>query len=335
MHIPAGYISPSTSAVAFVAVAPFWMVAARHARQSLKGTAVPRLGLFAAFSFVIMMFNLPLPGGTTGHAVGGALMALTLGPWMAVLGVSAALAIQALFFGDGGILELGANCLNLGVVLPFVAWGSYRSLRRARVPEGWAAGLGGWAGLMAAAATTALMLGIQPLLFRGPDGAPLYCPYGLKTALWAMLPPHALVAAPIEGLVTALVWNYLRRVDPSRHAAAEPQGAFPLKPLAIGLAILALLTPVGLLAPGTAWAEWAGEELPAMVGFLPRNLAALEQSRLPAWMPDYAIPGMGERSGYILAAFLGIALVAGAVWLLLALMRMGRAPASDEPTGSR
>ena len=104
----------------YVASAPFWYVAVRRVRQALTGRTVPTLALLAAFSFVLMMFNIPLPGGTTGHAVGGTLLAIALGPWAAVIGISVVLLIQALFFGDGGLMAFGANCFNMAIVLPLV-----------------------------------------------------------------------------------------------------------------------------------------------------------------------------------------------------------------------
>ena len=93
-----------------------------HSRQ------VPLISLFAAFSFVIMMFNLPLPGGTTGHAVGIGLATVVIGPWAAMLAVSVALIVQALFFGDGGITAIGANCFNMAIAGALVAYVVYRLL---------------------------------------------------------------------------------------------------------------------------------------------------------------------------------------------------------------
>ena len=115
MHIPDGYLSPSTCAALYAAVLPFWAASLRRVKALLATRFVPLVSLFAAFSFVIMMFNLPLPGGTTGHAVGIAMAAIVLGPWGATVAISVALAIQALLFGDGGILALGANCFNMAV----------------------------------------------------------------------------------------------------------------------------------------------------------------------------------------------------------------------------
>src|SRR5579864_175429 len=126
MHIPDGYLSPSTCVTLYGSSAPFWYVALNRVRKALHTRLVPLLSLFAAFCFVIMMFNLPLPGGTTGHAVGIGLAAVVLGPWAAMLAVSIAIVIQALFFGDGGITAIGANCFNMAIVGALVAYGVYR-----------------------------------------------------------------------------------------------------------------------------------------------------------------------------------------------------------------
>src|SRR5689334_25040813 len=183
MHIPDGYISPLMSVGAGVVTVPAWAIASRRVKSVLNHRTIPLLAIFAAFSFTIMMFNIPVPGGTTAHAVGGTLIAVVLGPWAAVLGVSTALIIQALFFGDGGILAIFANCLNMGVILPFVGYYSYR-LIAGRSPllstwRVWAAGIGAYIGITASAVAVGAELGLQPILFNA-NGVPLYSPYGLN-----------------------------------------------------------------------------------------------------------------------------------------------------------
>src|ERR1700689_4904816 len=126
MHIPDGYLSPATCTALYVTSAPFWYVALQRVKKALHTRLVPLLSLFAAFCFVIMMFNLPLPGGTTGHAVGVGLAAVVLGPWGSILAVSTALIVQALFFGDGGITAIGANCFNMAIAGSLVAYAVYR-----------------------------------------------------------------------------------------------------------------------------------------------------------------------------------------------------------------
>ena len=109
---------------------PFWVTAGRRVRKVVKNRYVPLLALGAAYCFLVMMFNVPIPDGTTAHAVGAVLVAVLLGPWAAVIAVSIALLIQALFFGDGGVLAYGANGVNMAVVMPFVGYGVYRVLAR-------------------------------------------------------------------------------------------------------------------------------------------------------------------------------------------------------------
>src|SRR6478672_7264850 len=128
MHIPDGYLSPSTCAVLYGTAIPFWYGAFARVKWLLNSRLVPLLALASAFCFVIMMFNVPLPGGTTGHAVGVGAATVVLGPWASMLCLSIALLIQALFFGDGGITTLGANCFNMAIVGSLVAHMVYRLL---------------------------------------------------------------------------------------------------------------------------------------------------------------------------------------------------------------
>src|SRR3954451_7635156 len=126
MHVPDGYLAPAFSIGMGVLTAPSWVIASRRVRNVLSQKTVPLLAIFAAFTFTIMMFNVPVPGGTTAHGVGGTLLAIILGPAAAIIGVSMALILQALFFGDGGVLAIFANCLNMAIVLPIVGYAVYR-----------------------------------------------------------------------------------------------------------------------------------------------------------------------------------------------------------------
>ncbi len=214
MHIPDGVLSPSTSAVAGVAMLPVWTLAARRVRSELGMRQIPLLSLGAAFCFTVMMFNIPALGGTTAHPVAGTLLAILLGPWAAVIGVSVALGIQALFFGDGGLLAFGANCFTMAFALPFVGYSAYRLFAgrgtASSLPRPLAGAIGAYIGLNAAAALVAVFLGIQPALFHESSGHALYFPFGLNITLPAMLGTHLLVAGPAEAVVTALVVQYLQ-----------------------------------------------------------------------------------------------------------------------------
>ncbi|MEN6474457.1 MAG: cobalt transporter CbiM [Syntrophaceae bacterium] len=223
MHIPDGYLSPQTYVPFYAVIIPYLGFAARKVSKSIRSRQVPLLALGAAFSFVIMMFNVPIPGGTTGHAVGGVIVAILLGPWAASIAVSIALIVQALLFGDGGITAIGANCFNMGVVIPFVGYYVYQlisgnsaisSARR------WVAGaVAGYVGLNVAAVIAGIEFGIQPLIAHAQDGHPLYAPYSLSVAVPAMAIEHLILFGLVEALVTALIIKYLQKADPDLLAA--------------------------------------------------------------------------------------------------------------------
>ncbi|MDD5674038.1 MAG: cobalt transporter CbiM [Chitinivibrionales bacterium] len=218
MHIPDGYFGPTTCIAGFAAMIPVWVIASKKVKKKLQVKQVPLLAIGAAFSFVIMMFNVPIPGGTTGHAVGAVLVAILLGPWAAAIAVTVALVIQAMLFGDGGITAIGANCFNMAFVLPFIGYAVYRIISgksettsKRRVI---AAGVAGYVGLVMASLCAGMEFGIQPLLHHTLSGRALYCPYGLKIAVPAMVGEHLLFFGWIELIVTALVVKFLQKQEP-------------------------------------------------------------------------------------------------------------------------
>jgi cobalt/nickel transport system permease protein len=215
----------------YAASVPFWYTASRRVNKVLTSKMVPLLSIFAAFSFTIMMFNVPVPGGTTAHAVGGTLMAIVLGPWTAVIGVSVALAIQAIFFGDGGITAFGANAFNMAIVLPIVGYAVYRLISSGAAASSprrmWAAAIGSYAGISVAALLVGIELGIQPIFWSLPNGQALYSPYPLQEAVPAMLLAHMAGASFVEALVTGLGVAYLQRARPELLGVAETEGQTP------------------------------------------------------------------------------------------------------------
>lgn len=219
MHIPDGYLGPYTYLTFWIIMIPIWYYAGKRLSAELKSRQVPLLAMAAAFSFVIMMFNLPIPGGSTGHAVGGAIIAIVIGPWASVIAISVALVLQALMFGDGGITAIAANCFNIAVAMPFCAYYIYKfasgnsvitSSRRVI-----AAAAAGYISLTFAAALTGFEFGIQPLLHIGANGLPLYMPYPLSVAMPAMILEHVLAFGFVEAIVTALIFSYIQRTDTS------------------------------------------------------------------------------------------------------------------------
>ncbi|MBA3946573.1 MAG: cobalt transporter CbiM [Herpetosiphonaceae bacterium] len=267
MHIPDGYLSPIFSLGTGIVTVPTWGLAVKRVQRVLNNRTVPLLAIFSAFSFTIMMFNVPVPGGTTAHGVGGTLIAVVLGPWAAIIGVSMALIIQALFFGDGGVLAIFANCLNMGIILPFVGFYVYKAIAgRSEILSPrrvWAAGIGSYIGITVAALAVGIELGLQPLLFN-EGGRPLYSPYGLSAAILAMLLSHAFGASLVEALITALGLAYLQKRHPEyliglRRVVVGPgvgEGQATRRPLwqiAISsiAAILVVFVVAGLLTGGS------------------------------------------------------------------------------------
>ncbi|HPT39663.1 MAG TPA: cobalt transporter CbiM [Candidatus Omnitrophota bacterium] len=215
MHIPDGYLGPATCGFFYVIMLPIWAVASKIVKKTLSAKQVPMLAIGAAFSFVIMMFNVPIPGGTTGHAVGGVLAAILLGPWAACIAITVALVIQALLFGDGGITAIGANCFNMAFILPFVGYYVYKAISHNTPVDSKrrviAAGVAGYTGINLAAFLAGVEFGLQPLLHHTAGGQSLYCPYGLKVAVTVMLGEHLLIFGWVEAIVTALAIKYLQK----------------------------------------------------------------------------------------------------------------------------
>jgi cobalt/nickel transport system permease protein len=353
VHIPDGYLSPATCAVGYAVVAPMVAASSRQVRKRVKNRQVPTLAMLSAMCFLIMMFNVPIPDGTTAHAIGGALVAILLGPWAGLIAVSVALAFQALLFGDGGVLVYGVNVFNMAVVLPFVGYGVYRLIAgRAALTSGRrvvAAAVAGYVGLNAAALACGIELGIQPDLFHNSHGVPLYSPYHLSQAIPAMLLAHLTVAGAVEAALTGGVIGYLQRANlpllrinhpglPQDAPAAGTRRPSRLKPiqLAIGaVVVMALLTPLGLLAPGGAFGENSPDNLDLKkthLSAVPTGLQKYNGFWHHAMFSGYDFSSDAHPAlGYLLSAVVGIAVIAivvfGAAYLAVRTSRLRRRPA--------
>ncbi len=326
MHIPDGYLSPAVSLGMAVVTVPVWAVATQKVKTVLNNRTIPLLAIFSALSFTIMMFNIPVPGGTTAHGVGATLIAVVLGPWAAVIAVSTALIIQALFFGDGGILAIFANAFSMGIVMPFVGYWLYRLLA-ARAPllgtrRVWAAGIAGYVAMCASALVVGILLGIQPLLFTDASGKPLYSPYDLQTAVPAMLIAHAFGASIVEGLLTGLGIAYFQKRHPEYLTSlrgvfadddvelgqATPRPLWQLVVAAVGV-VAAVLAVVGLAMgggdPGRLFgADWSRVDWASVASML-LVVAILFAILVP--LAYFVLPARLKRVG---AAFTAIAVMA-------------------------
>jgi cobalt/nickel transport system permease protein len=346
VHIPDGYLSPETCAVGAAVMIPAWTTAGKRVRKTVKSRYVPLLAIGAAYSFLVMMLNVPIPDGTTAHAVGAVLIAVVLGPWAAVIAVSIALAIQSLFFGDGGVLAYGVNCFNMAFVMTVVGYYAvYKPLTRnvslTSPRRALAAALGGYIGIVVAAACCGIELGLQPTLFHAADGAPLYAPYHLSQALPAMLLAHLTLAGGVEFALTFGVVAYLQRVNVpilriNHQAVAETDAELVRAPsrvkwwyALVPMALIAAATPLGLLYNSGAYGEDDIKADPN--GFLQKN----HLSAIPSGLSHYArfwhhalfngydfSHDSHPSVGYIISALFGAAVISAALLAIFGVARL-------------
>ena len=301
MHIPDNYLSPASCAVLAVAAAPVVGLSITKVKAQLKENKelAPMLGIAASLSFLLMMFNVPIPGSTTAHAVGGVLLSILIGPYAASLALTVALLLQALLFGDGGILALGANIFNMAIAMPFVGYAVYHFFRKQN-HETAGVLVGSYVGINVAAFLTAIELGIQPIIAT-QGGEPLYNPYGLAVTIPAMMVTHLTIAGAVEVFFTYVIYRFVKQVAPQElYTPTSVNTTSFVKKIRYILIALVVLSPLGLLAEGTAFGEWSADELAEMMNNVP---AGIENGfSFEALFSDYTIPGTNIAVGYILSA---------------------------------
>jgi cobalt/nickel transport system permease protein len=303
LHIPDGFLSIIVSLICWAITALVIMVAISRTNQTLGERQVPSMGVMAAFIFAAQMINFPVAGGTSGHLLGGALAAIVLGPWAAMLVMTAVIAVQALLFQDGGLLVMGANILNMGLITAAIGYGLYRGvMNRSRGTKLTIAGFAAWLSVMAGALATAFQLWLS-----GTSS--------LQTVVIAMLGVHALIGIG-EALITvaALAFILRTRRDLLDEASASGQGSrgWIVAGVAISLAVV-LLSPLASAFPDGL------ERVAQDMGFL--DLARSSPYQL---IPDYTVPVLG---GTPLSTIL--AGVVGALVVLALMIFAGRSLQKD------
>lgn len=298
MHIPDGFLSAPVSIVFWVLSAIVVGYALRRVNRELDERRVPLLAVLAAVIFAGQMLNFAVAGGTSGHLLGAALAAILLGPWAAVVVMTAVVSIQALLFQDGGLLVLGANLFNMAIVGVFVGYGVYhlvwRALRRSR-PGALAGGfVSGWVAIVVASLACALQLALS-----GTSPA--------NVAVPAMSGIHMLIGVG-EGLITAGALAFVLAARPDlvveTPRATAGQKALWIGGVAVAL-VLAVLSPLASAHPDGL--EWVAE-----------NQGFLELARGPAYeiIPDYVFPGISnEAIATIVAGVVGVLVVLAALWI--------------------
>jgi cobalt/nickel transport system permease protein len=207
MHIPDGFLSPQTYLPAYALAAGAWAWAAKGLREKLDETTVPRLAMLTALAYGLGLVMVPIPGGTSGHALGVAILALIFGVRSAFMAYSLVLLLQSLLLGAGGITALAVNALAMGLAGAAAAVAARRLL--ARFGDALSVAVAAWLSVVIPGILVALVLGIQPLVAHRADGTPLFFPFGLAVTLPAVLLPHMVIGVG-EAVLTLLVWRYAR-----------------------------------------------------------------------------------------------------------------------------
>ena len=296
LHIPDGFLTIVVSLIFWLITIIMVGLAVSKTNQSLGEKQVPLMGIMAAFIFAAQMLNFPIAGGTSGHFLGGALAAIVLGPWAGILVMTAVIGVQALLFQDGGLLVMGANIFNMGILTAVIGFGLYRSVihlkRGIRMVF---AGGAAWIATMAAALVTALQLWLSGTT-------------QLEIVLPAMLGVHALIGLG-EALITVAALTYIEQTRPDlidlKKTAKE--GGWGWVVSGIVLSLFAVL-----LSPFASGNPDGLERIAEDLGFLGSGLDAPYQI-----LPDYTIPFLGETAiSTVLAGIVGIIVVAGLMILL-------------------
>lgn len=296
LHIPDGFLNLVVSIIFWLLTVIMVALAISKTNRSLGEKQIPLMGVMAAFIFAAQMLNFPVAGGTSGHFLGGALAAIALGPWAGILVMTAVVGVQGFLFQDGGLLVMGANIFNMGILTAAIGFGLYRSVvsqnRKTRMIV---AGLAAWLATMAAALLTSLQLWVS-----GTSRLEIVVP--------AMLGVHALIGIG-EALITVAALTFIEQTRPDllNTEKASSSGGRVWIVAGVLLSLLAvLISPLASANPDGL--ERVAEDL----GFLERGLDAPYQL-----LPDYTIPILGETAlSTILAGVVGALVVLGLLILV-------------------
>lgn len=291
LHIPDGFLSLVVSIIFWIATIALLMVATRKTQGELGERQIPLMGVMAAFIFAGQMINFPVAGGTSGHLLGGALAAIILGPWAGMLVMASVIGLQALLFQDGGLVVMGANIFDMGLLTALIGFGLYRSVAgQSRSVRLAVAGVAAWLSVMAAALLTSLQLwlsGTSPLAVVIP----------------AMLGVHALIGIG-EALITVAALSFIMQTRPDllEIEAVKARGGqgWAVAGLIIALVVV-LFSPLASANPDGL------ERVAEDIGFIEQGVDAPYEV-----LPDYTIPLLGETAfSTIIAGAIGALVVAG------------------------
>lgn len=290
LHIPDGFLNVVVSVIFWIATIVTLGFAISKTNKSLGEKQIPLMGIMAAFIFAAQMINFPVAGGTSGHLLGGALAAIVLGPWAGMLVMTAVIAVQALLFQDGGLLVMGANIFNMGLVTAAIGYGLYRAVSgQSRTVKLFVVGVAAWLSVMAGALLTALQLWLS-----GTSQLQIVIP--------AMMGVHALIGIG-EALITVFALAFIIQTRPDLIGEESESAKGSRNWVWVG-GIVALL--VVLISPFASADPDGLERVAEDLGFISAG-----QDAPYSIIPDYTVPFLGETAlSTILAGVVGIIVVA-------------------------
>jgi len=296
LHIPDGFLTLVVSLIFWLITIIMVGIAVSKTNRSLGEKQIPIMGVMAAFIFAAQMLNFPIAGGTSGHFLGGTLAAIVLGPWAGILVMTAVVGIQGLLFQDGGLLVMGANIFNMGILTAVIGYGLYRLVIHQKKGIRLAvAGGGAWIATMAAALVASLQLWLSGTT-------------RLEIVMPAMLGVHALVGIG-EALITVAALAYIEQTRPDVLDLDNPSKEGGKGWIISGVIISLLAVLISPLASGNPDGL---EKVASDLGFLGSGLDAPYQI-----LPDYSIPFLGETAlSTILAGAVGAVVLIGIIILL-------------------
>ncbi len=296
MHIPDGFLSIIVSLIFWIVTIIMVGLAISKTNKSLGEKQVPLMGIMAAFIFAAQMLNFPIAGGTSGHFLGGALAAIVLGPWAGILVMTAVIGVQALLFQDGGLLVMGANIFNMGILTAAIGFGLYRMvIDRNKGTCLAVAGIGAWIATMAAALTASLQLWVS-----GTSR--------LEVVIPAMLGVHVFIGIG-EAIITVAALAFIEQTRPDLLTSEKSTASGGRGWIVAGIFVSLFAVLISPLASGNPdGLERVAEDL----GFLGTSLNAPYQI-----LPDYTIPFLGETAiSTILAGIVGAGVLLGLLILI-------------------
>lgn len=328
VHIPEGMLSVPVTASAAVASVGGIGFAVRWVRRNLDERKVVLMAVLGALIFALQMLNFPIQAGTSGHFAGGALSGIVLGVWPASLVMTVVLAVQAFLFADGGVIALGANILNLGLVAPLIGYTVYSLIARS-----WAGRSGQIAGAFLAAWLSTVVSAFAVAVELALSGTAHF-----GVAALAMVGTHALIGVG-EGLITAGLVSYVYAVRPdllavgARSGAGSTRGAGAseidgaatlrahtptLRPLIATLCVVAVLAAAGsfLASSSPDGLEWVYFDQGVGDAAAVKQAPSLVGDGGP--LADYQVAGIASQElGSAVAGVVGLTVVGGLLALIV------------------